>query len=75
VQILILGQSRQPLTLSTTAADKMTSIVAPADSFVLVIGDQLSDLAQTISQQTKNVTVKQYSGTYWSKILQNFTIL
>jgi SAM-dependent methyltransferase len=61
LQILILGQSRQPLTLSTTAADKMTSIVAPADSFVLVIGDQLSDLAQTISQQTKNVTVKQYS--------------
>jgi hypothetical protein len=54
----------------------MTSIVAPADSFVLVIGDKVSDLAQTISQQTKNVTVKQYSGTYWSKIyIANFTIL
>eukprot|EP00029_Vermamoeba_vermiformis_P002723 TRINITY_DN13098_c0_g1_i1.p1 TRINITY_DN13098_c0_g1~~TRINITY_DN13098_c0_g1_i1.p1 ORF type:complete len:271 (-),score=65.18 TRINITY_DN13098_c0_g1_i1:85-873(-) len=41
----------------------MTSIVVPADSYVLVIGDhaQASDLVQTISQQTKNVTVKQHS--------------
>lgn len=41
-------------------------IVIPTDNFVLVIGDhpQVPDLVKTISQQSKNVTVKNYSGKY-----------
>ncbi len=53
-----ISQARPQLPLT------MTGIVVPADSYVLVVSDhpQAADLVQTISQQTKNVAVKQYTG-------------